>query len=187
MLRPRHKNKAIKRLSSHPSRWSLCFDSKLVVVVVVIGLMETGLMMKCSENAVAVFDTLLTIQFFERSRVLVFLPTSQISHVKLIDNQDGWSSLALSSIISLIYSQQIIHIIQELNLFQVSLFETHLRVWSERARTFVIRGLAVATCGHLRLFLRKLNWACPVEESLLNTPFLCIFHTFKLVMFNDIS
>ena len=37
-LRPRHKSKAIIRLSSHPS---LCFDSKLVVVVVVIGLMET--------------------------------------------------------------------------------------------------------------------------------------------------
>ena len=30
---------------SHPSGWSLCFDSKLVVVVVVIGLMET--MLKC--------------------------------------------------------------------------------------------------------------------------------------------
>ena len=43
MPRPRHKNKAIIRLSSHPSRQSLCFDSKLVVVVVVIGLMETRL------------------------------------------------------------------------------------------------------------------------------------------------
>ena len=41
MPRPRHKNKAIIRLSSHPSRYSLCFDSKLVVVVVIIGLMET--------------------------------------------------------------------------------------------------------------------------------------------------
>ena len=41
--RPRHKNKEIRRLSSHPSRKSLCFDSKLVVVVVVIGLMETRL------------------------------------------------------------------------------------------------------------------------------------------------
>ena len=30
-------NKAIIRVSSHPSRQSLCFDSKLVVVVVVIG------------------------------------------------------------------------------------------------------------------------------------------------------
>ena len=37
------KNKAIIRLSSHPSRQSLCFDSKLVVVVVVICLMETRL------------------------------------------------------------------------------------------------------------------------------------------------
>ena len=43
MPRPRHKNKAIIRLTSHPSRKSLCFDSKLVVVVVVIGLMETRL------------------------------------------------------------------------------------------------------------------------------------------------
>ena len=43
MSRPRHKNKAIIRLSSHPSRQSLCFDSKLVVVVVVIGSMETRL------------------------------------------------------------------------------------------------------------------------------------------------
>ena len=43
MPRPRHKNKAIIRLSSHPLRQSLCFDSKLVVVVVVIGLMETRL------------------------------------------------------------------------------------------------------------------------------------------------
>ena len=39
--------------------------------------------MKCPENAVPVFDTLLTIQFFERSHVPVFLPTSQISHVNL--------------------------------------------------------------------------------------------------------
>ena len=39
--RPRHKNKAIIMLSSHPSLQSLSFDSKLVVVVVVIGLMET--------------------------------------------------------------------------------------------------------------------------------------------------
>ena len=44
MPRPRDKNKAIIRLSSHPSRYSLCFDSKMVVVVVVIGLMETRLM-----------------------------------------------------------------------------------------------------------------------------------------------
>ena len=43
MPRPRHKNKAIIRLSSHPSHQSLCFDSKLVVIVVVIGLMETRL------------------------------------------------------------------------------------------------------------------------------------------------
>ena len=43
MPRPRHKNKAIIGLSSHPSHQSLCFDSKLVVVVVVIGLMETRL------------------------------------------------------------------------------------------------------------------------------------------------
>ena len=43
MPRPRHKNKTIIRLSSHPSRQSLCFNSKLVVVVVVIGLMETRL------------------------------------------------------------------------------------------------------------------------------------------------
>ena len=43
MPRPRHKNKAIIRLSSHPSRQSLCFDSKLVVVVVVINLMETSM------------------------------------------------------------------------------------------------------------------------------------------------
>ena len=43
MPRPRHKDKAIIRLSSHPSRQSLCFNSKLVVVVVVIGLMETRL------------------------------------------------------------------------------------------------------------------------------------------------
>ena len=37
--RPGHKSKAIIRLSSHPSRKSLCFDFKLVVVVIVIGLM----------------------------------------------------------------------------------------------------------------------------------------------------
>ena len=43
MPRPRQINKAIIRLNSHPSRKSLCFDSKLVVVVVVIGLMETRL------------------------------------------------------------------------------------------------------------------------------------------------
>ena len=43
MPRPRHINKAIIRLSSHPSHKSLCFGSKLVVVVVVIGLMETRL------------------------------------------------------------------------------------------------------------------------------------------------
>ena len=43
MPRPRHKNKAIIRSSSHPSRQSLCFDLILVVVVVVIGLMETRL------------------------------------------------------------------------------------------------------------------------------------------------
>ena len=36
--RPRHKNKAIMCLSSHPSHKSLCFGSKLVVVVVEIGL-----------------------------------------------------------------------------------------------------------------------------------------------------
>ena len=43
MPRPRQINKAIIRLSSHPSRKSLCFNSKLSVVVVVIGLMETRL------------------------------------------------------------------------------------------------------------------------------------------------
>ena len=37
-----HKQRDI-RLSSHPSRKSHCFDSKLVIVVVVIGLMETRL------------------------------------------------------------------------------------------------------------------------------------------------
>ena len=36
-------HKAILKLSSHPSGKSLCFGSKLVVVVVVIGLMETRL------------------------------------------------------------------------------------------------------------------------------------------------
>ena len=41
MPRPRHKDNPIIRLSRHPSRSSLCFDSKLVVVVVVIGLMES--------------------------------------------------------------------------------------------------------------------------------------------------
>ena len=41
MPRARHKNKAIIRLSCDPSRLSLCFYSKLVVIVVVIGLMET--------------------------------------------------------------------------------------------------------------------------------------------------
>ena len=46
-------------------------------------------MMKCSENAVSVFDTLLTIQFFERSHMPGFLPTSQISYVNLIDSQNG--------------------------------------------------------------------------------------------------
>ena len=45
--------------------------------------------MKCSENAVAVFDTLLTIQVFEGGHVPVFLPTSQISHVNFINSQDG--------------------------------------------------------------------------------------------------
>ena len=40
---PRHINKAIIRLSSHPSRKSLCFDTKLAVVVVVNGLMKTRL------------------------------------------------------------------------------------------------------------------------------------------------
>ena len=39
-----HENKSIIRLSSHPSHQSLCFDSKLVVVVVVIGLMESRFM-----------------------------------------------------------------------------------------------------------------------------------------------
>ena len=43
MPRPRHINKAILKLNSHPSRKPLCFDSNLVVVVVVIGLMETRL------------------------------------------------------------------------------------------------------------------------------------------------
>ena len=38
--------------------------------------------MKRSENAVSVFHTLLIIQFFERSRVPGFLPTSQISHAR---------------------------------------------------------------------------------------------------------
>ena len=42
-------------------------------------------MMKSSENAVSVFDTLSAIQFFERSHVPGFLPTSQISHVNLIE------------------------------------------------------------------------------------------------------
>ena len=54
MPRPRHKNKAIIRLSSHPSRQSLCFDSKLVAVVVVIGLMETrlyGQLPKCHQTS----------------------------------------------------------------------------------------------------------------------------------------
>ena len=37
MPRPRHKNKAIIRVSSHPSFQSLCLDSKLVIVVVVTG------------------------------------------------------------------------------------------------------------------------------------------------------
>ena len=41
--RPRHINKVISKLSIHPSCKSHCFDSKLVVVVVVIGLMETRL------------------------------------------------------------------------------------------------------------------------------------------------
>ena len=36
MPRSRHINKAIIKLNSHPSRKSLCFDSKLVVVVVVV-------------------------------------------------------------------------------------------------------------------------------------------------------
>ena len=39
--RPRHKKQSNYCLSSHPSHWSLCFDSKLVVVVVEIGFMET--------------------------------------------------------------------------------------------------------------------------------------------------
>ena len=43
MPRPRHKNKVIIRLSRHSSHQSLCLDSKLVVVVVVIGLMKTRL------------------------------------------------------------------------------------------------------------------------------------------------
>ena len=43
MPRPRHENGAIIMLNSDPSLQSLCFDSKLVVVVVVIGLMETRL------------------------------------------------------------------------------------------------------------------------------------------------
>ena len=34
----------------------------------------TSFMMKCSENAIAVFDILLTVQFFERSHVPVFFP-----------------------------------------------------------------------------------------------------------------
>ena len=37
------KDKEIMRLSSHSSHLSLCFDSKLVVVVVEIGFMETRL------------------------------------------------------------------------------------------------------------------------------------------------
>ena len=35
------KNKAIMCLSSHPSHQSICFDSKLIVVVLEIGFMET--------------------------------------------------------------------------------------------------------------------------------------------------
>ena len=41
--RPRHKGKAIIRLSSHPSCQLLCFHSKLVAAVVVTGLIETRL------------------------------------------------------------------------------------------------------------------------------------------------
>ena len=58
--RPQHKNKAIIRLSSHPSLWSLCFDSKLVVVVVVIGLMET----RPYGNQALGFSTLSTFAWF---------------------------------------------------------------------------------------------------------------------------
>ena len=43
MRRPRYKNRVIIRLSSHPSLKSLRFNSKLVVVVVEIGFIETRL------------------------------------------------------------------------------------------------------------------------------------------------
>ena len=41
-----------------------------------------------SVNVVSVFHTLLTIQFVERSNVPGFFPTSQRSHVNLIDSQN---------------------------------------------------------------------------------------------------
>ena len=72
MPRPRHKNKVIIRLSSHPSRQSLCFDSKLVIVVVVIGLMETRLQLRESYDSegslkvlVSIEDTLLNLNRFQ--------------------------------------------------------------------------------------------------------------------------
>ena len=41
-------------------------------------------------NAVSAFDdTLVTIQFLERSHAPGFSPTPQISHVNLIDSQNG--------------------------------------------------------------------------------------------------
>ena len=42
-VRPRHKKQRNYMLSSHPSHQLLCFDSKLVIVLVEIGFMETRL------------------------------------------------------------------------------------------------------------------------------------------------
>ena len=84
-LRPRHKNKAIMRLSSHPSRYSLCFDSKLVVVVVPIGLMETRPYCQCRTVSWHFFSVLFYLlsqchsRFFSSLFICVLIDISKVS------------------------------------------------------------------------------------------------------------
>ena len=139
-------------------------------------------------------QSLILYWLFNFSHVPGFLPTSQISHVNLIDSLNGWSSLASSSIY-LTHSQQIIRIFQELDMFQVSALETHLRERGRKERGeggvkeherlwsgVVRRDLCTSEIISEKIRLRMPSWRITFKY-----PFLCIFHVLKLAIFDDIN
>ena len=94
-------------------------------------------------NVVSVFDTLLTVQFFERSHVPGFLPTSQISHVNLIE----WLIITgfLLNCLTHLFTTNHLHIsriglVSGLHLVNTLGGGGGGRGGSEKTRTFVIRG-----------------------------------------------